>query len=395
MRTLRHHPPGRPTELRNLPIYATQFLLTAALGVVFVFLEDVQTRFGLADWEIGVIAGTGFGASLLAQMLLSPLADRGRVTLLAVVALIAGVLGPLGFAFGETTLVIAASRGATGVAMGLFGLVARKALIGLDATGGGAKLGVLLSFTVAGFVFGPLIGALLEPLGFEAPFIVVSLVLLAVGVPATATILRAPIAAASVDYGDLQSLVRSPRIQAAMAVQVIVFGFIGIFDATIDRYLTDLGATTTMVAVVIVCVGAPMLVLPRIAGELSERHGGGAVMLPALFALVPAVLGYGVASALLAATVFGVLHGVGESFASVGAQVLALEVTGPERAAIGSALLEAAGLSAATVAAFAGPVGYGSLGADVFLVAGALGVALGIGARWRLGRAKMLTPAAP
>lgn len=63
--------------MRSFLIYTTNFLLTAALGVVFVFLEDVQTKFGLSDLEIGLIAGTGFGASFIAQLVLAPL-EIGR-----------------------------------------------------------------------------------------------------------------------------------------------------------------------------------------------------------------------------------------------------------------------------------------------------------------------------
>ena len=37
---------------RSAAIYASKFLYTSALGVVFVFLEDVQTKNSLADWEI-------------------------------------------------------------------------------------------------------------------------------------------------------------------------------------------------------------------------------------------------------------------------------------------------------------------------------------------------------
>ena len=234
--------------MRSLLIYTTNFLLTAALGVVFVFLEDVQTKFGLSDLEIGLIAGTGFGASFIAQLVLAPLADRGHSAPLAVIAIVSGIVGSIGFAYASSAGTLALSRGFSGIGLGLFSLVARKALIGLDATGGGAKLGILLSTAVAGFITGPLIGALLEPLGFEAPFIFVSAGLMLAGVPATRTILRAEIAIAPVDYSDLGRLLRRPRVQAAMVVQVIVFGFIGVFDAVIDRFLTDIGASTSMVA---------------------------------------------------------------------------------------------------------------------------------------------------
>ncbi len=381
--------------MRAWPIYITSFLLTSSLGVVFVFLEDVQVDNGLADWEIGVVAGTGFAAALVAQLLLAPLADRGRSGPLAVVAMVSGIVGPIGFAFGSTVGVLAVSRGLSGIGLGLFGLLARKALLGLDARGGGAKLGILLSTAVAGFIIGPVIGAVFEPLGFAAPFVAVSAALTFIGIPATYTILRAEIAAAPVDYSDLGRLLKRPKVQAAMIVQVVVYGFIGVFDATIDRFLTDLGASTRDVAVTILFVGGPMLVLPRIAGNLAERRGGAEVMLPALLVLIPAMVGYGVAGTVVAVTVFGLVHGSGESFASISAQVLVLEVTGAERAAVGAALLDTAGLTAATIGAALAPAVYGAAGQSLFLGSAALAVVLGLVAvlRVRQGSDLPLVPA--
>ncbi len=381
--------------MRAWLIYITNFILTSALGVVFVFLEDVQERNNLADWEIGVVAGTGFGAALVAQLVLSPFADRGVVKPLAVIALLSGIVGPIGFAFGNTMAVLAISRGLSGIGLGLFALLAKKALLGLDATGGGAKLGVLLSTAVAGFILGPVIGAVFEPLGFEAPFIAVSLTLILIGIPATYTILQTEIAASPVDYSDLGRLVRRPKVQAAMIVQVIVFGFIGVFDAIIDRFLTDLGASTGQVAITILFVGGPMLVLPRIAGKMAEERGGATVMMPALLILIPAMIGYGFTGSVVVATVCGLMHGTGESFASISAQVLVLEVTGAERAAVGSALLEAAGLSAATITAATAPLVYGSSGGrTLFLGTAGIGIffALIAVSRVRNGSDELLAP---
>lgn len=382
--------------MRLWPIYVTYFFLTSALGVVFVFLEDVQRERGLADWEIGVITGTGFATALVAQLALSPLADRGHRLPLALAALTAGILGPVGFAYGTTMVVLAAGRGLSGIGLGLFALLARKALLGLSVTGGGAKLGMLLSTAVAGFIVGPLIGAALEPLGFAAPFLAVSAAVLVAGVPAVGTILRSEMASAPVDYSDLGRLLRRPRIQAALLVEVIVFGLIGVFDSIVDRFLTDLGASTTEVAVVILFVGGPMLVLPRVAGSLAERRGAATLMLAGLLVIVPAQIGYGLAGTVVAATAFGLLHGCGESFASISAQVLVLEVTGTERAAVGTALLTAAGYISATISAAVTPSAYGAGGQHLFLGAAAVGVALGLVALQRVGRARdeELVPAA-
>ena len=359
-------------------IYSTNFLLTSALGVVFVFLEDVQTANGLADWQVGIIAGNGFAAALAAQLVLSPLADRGRVIPLASVAIVCGILGPIGFAYGSSMTELAIARGLTGIGLGIFGLIARKALIGLDTIGSGAKLGQFLSVAVAGFIAGPLIGAALEPIGFEAPFIFVSVGIAVLGIPATIAILRSEIASADVDYSDLGALLRRPRIQAAMIVQLIILGFIGVFDAIIDRFLTDLGASTGQVAVVIIFIGAPLLVLPRFTGGLAERKGGSIIMLPALFVVIPVMFGYGWAGGVAAVAIFGLFHGIGESFATIASQVLVLEVTGPERAAVGSALLEVSGLLSATIAATLAPSVYGAIGQSVFTYTGLIGVALAL-----------------
>lgn len=371
--------------MRVFTIYATNFLLAAALGVVFVFFEDVQTIYGLSDLQVGLIAGSGFGASFVVQLALAPFADRGQTAKLAVLALVTGVIGLIGFGFGNTVLILAISRALGGVGLGLFTLLARKALLGVDAAGGGAKLGILLSSGVGGFIVGPLIGATLEPLGFETPFIVMSVVLVLVGVPATRAIMNSKVATSpSVDYSDMGKLLRRPKVQAALMVQVIIFGFIGIFNSSIDRFLTDLGASTGMVAFVVLVVGAPLVVLPRFAGRLAERLGGATVMIPALLIFIPAMFGYGLAPTVWVAMLAGLLHGSGESFASIAAQVLVLEVTGAERAAVGSALLDAAGLIAATITAFLAPLIYGSVGKTMFLFAGVGGLVLGVMARVRV-----------
>ncbi len=371
-------------EIRSVLIYSTYFILTAALGVVFVLLEDLQSRHGLADWEIGLIAGTGFGAALVVQTLLSPLADRGVKIPLAIAALGSGVLGPLGLAYGSSTMVLAGSRGLSGIGLGLFALLARKALIGLDAAGGGAKLGMLLSVAVAGFISGPFIGYLFEPWGFEAPFIAVSVALILFGAPATMAVVRSEIATTPVDYSVIGQLLRRPRIQAAVLVQCIVLGYVGVFDAIVDRFLTDLGASTGDVARAIMVVGFPMLILPRIAGHKAEALGGTRVMLPALLCLVPIMLGYSLVPTALWFAAVGLLHGSAESFASISSQVLVLEVTGAEKAAVGTGLLDAAGLISAALAAGLAPLVYGSTGRGLFVITSSIGVVLAAMALWRI-----------
>ncbi|NNF64804.1 MAG: hypothetical protein HKN07_11195, partial [Acidimicrobiia bacterium] len=106
-------------------IYAVNFLMAMSLGVVFVFLADLQDRNGLETWELGIVAAAGFLAALIAQVILSPLADRGHIGILSAIALAASVVGTLGFVVANQTWTLAATRGLAGVGLGLYGVAGR------------------------------------------------------------------------------------------------------------------------------------------------------------------------------------------------------------------------------------------------------------------------------
>lgn len=352
--------------------YATNFLLAASIGVVFVFLADLQDRYGLSNLQFGALASVGFVAALVTQLGFSPLVDRGVIRPLLWFAVLIGSAGTLAFAFVESFGALMLARAAAGVGMGVYSATARKALLGLDLEGGGKKVGTLLSTGVGGFIIGPVIGSVFGRISFGAPFIVISVVTLLVGVPAARLLGTAEVAATQVEYRDLPRLLRLRRVQAALMVQVVIFTGIGVFDAILDRYMTDLGATTGQVSIVLLVMGAPMLFLPRFAGELAERIGAARTVLPGLALVVPAILLYGTVGGALMMAVFGIAHGAGESFAAISGQMLVLEATGTERAAIGDALMQTVGLICATVAAFVAPVIYGKWNEDVLFGGAAL-----------------------
>ncbi len=342
--------------------YITNYLMAAALGVGFVFVADVQEAHDLRDWEIGVIVAAGFVAALITQLVLAPFADRGKIGVLAWTSVVAGVVGTVGFAFAEQTWTLTASRGLVGIGLGLFSVTARKALIGLDVAGGGAKVGMLLSTGVGGFISGPAFGLAFGTISFAAPFLIVGVAIAIVGPLTVRLLVRAPIAVAEVDYSDVGVLLRRPRVQVAILVQIIVFGFIGIFDATIDRYLTDLGSSDTMTSLVMLAAGLPLLVLPTRFGSLSEQIGGTRVLLPGVLLTLMTMTLFGLAPNPAVVGVVGLFQGVGESATMIAGQVLVLEATGAARVAIGSAILETIGLGAATVTAVVAPIIYGAQG---------------------------------
>lgn len=342
--------------------YLTNFFLASALGVGFVFMADVQDRYGLRDIDLGMIVAAGFVAALATQLVLAPLADRGRVAALGWVAIVAGVVGTVGFAYADNVVTLIIARGLVGIGLGLFSVTAKKALIGLDIAGGGAKVGALLSTGVGGFVTGPVIGLAFGQISFAAPFLVVGLVIAIAGPIAVRLTATVPIAVADVDYADVGNLLRLPGVQVAILVQLIVFGFIGLFDAVIDRYLTDLGASDLVTTIAILAVGLPLLVLPTRLGALAERVGGARVLLPGVFFCVVTMTLFGFVSTPLLIGAVGLFQGIGESSTMMGGQMLVLESTRAERAAIGSAILETVGLSAATITSLLAPITYGSFG---------------------------------
>ena len=173
---------------------------------------------------------------------------------------------------------------------------------------------------------------------------------------------RSPIAAVPVDYSDLGNLIRRPRVQAAICVHVGVWGLVGIFDATVDRYLTDVGLSSGELAIGLLIIGIPLMALPPYTGALAERLGAGRVAVPALVLFVPAVVLYGWIGGLASFIAIGVAEAVTESYGVMGAQVLVLEATGAEQAAMGTSVLEAIGLAVAGAAALGGPPLYGAIG---------------------------------
>lgn len=372
--------------MSNRWLYALNFLFASAIGVVFVFLADFQDDYGLSDWQLGFVASMGFIAALVTQLLLAPFIDRGHIRPLSWLAVAAGAAGAFGFVFAESFVPLGISRGLSGVGLGLFGVVARKALIGLDVAGGGAKVGALLSTGVAGFLTGPGLGAALGAVSLKTPFIVVGVLIVLVGVPAAITASNAEIAAAPVDYSDVGWLLRKPRVQIAVLAQFMVFGFIGIFDSIVDRYLTDLGSSTTAIALALVVTGFPLLIIPTRAGALAERIGGARVVLPALLLSLPCILLFGVVPGALLFASVGILQGTAESFASMGGQVLVLEAAGAERVAIGSAILEVVGMAVAAITSVLAPIIYGASGAGTLFscyAAVSLAVVVAVGIRTR------------
>lgn len=364
--------------------YLVNFLMTASAGIVFIFLADLQERFGLSGVQTGAVAAASFVASLSVALFLAPLADRGGLRTVAGIAIAFGITGNLLFIAANGFLMLIAARILVGVGIGLFLASARKALIGIDTDGSGEVMGTLLSSGVAGFLIGPVLGASLEGVSFAAPFwVVVALISLA-AIPALRWIQGAPVVTATVDVRDMLPLLGRPAIQGALCGNVFLFANIGIFDSISDIYLTDLGASSTLTALLILTIGLPLVVFSPIAGRFVDRSDPRRTLILVLVLAIPTISLFGAGSLVLFG-VAGIIQGTLEATAFPSAQVVVVNETGAHEAALGQGLLDAAGQATAAVTAVAGPAIYEAFGAGAaFGGLAGLGAALTATAAWRL-----------
>lgn len=342
-------------------VYVTYMLMVASAGVTFVFLEDFESEFGVPAWGIGLIAAIGFLTAVVASIGISPLGDRGYLRSMGVVGFVTTIAGNVAFGLSDELWSLALSRALVGIGTGLFSIVGRKALIGEVTDDSGEKVGMFISAAVAGFVAGPAIGSALSNFGgIPTPFFVLAGVLALVSVPTMMWLATVPISVAeTASSGTMVGLLREPGVRAAVAAQVAVFFNIGVFDATVDEYLTDQGLSTNGVGVVILFVGMPLLFIPKFVGRYVDgipRPAG--IMLAALFLFVPIVITIGLWEGVVVFTTLAVMQTFLESTIFPSATRVVINETGAEHSASGTGLLDASGSLAAAVSSLIAPIAY-------------------------------------
>lgn len=349
-------------------VYLTYLLMVASAGITFIFLEDIETDYGIPAWGIGLISALSFATAVFSSLAIAPYGDRGHLTTLGVLSFVAGIAGNVWIGYATELWSLSASRALTGVSAGLFSIVGRKALIGDSTDDTGEKIGGFISAAVAGFILGPALGAQLSEWGgIETPYLVVAGLLTVTAIPTLRWLATAPIAVSvDADLSAMLPLLRSPGVRAAVFAQIAVFFNIGVFDATVDEYLTDLGVSNSELGLILVVIASPLLVMPRLTGRYVDSHERPAlVMLGALAAFAPIVLLLGVWEGVAVFIGLAFVQTAMESTIFPSAARVVINETGAEQSAIGTGLLDASGSSAAAVSAFAAPIVYDAAGGPI------------------------------
>ncbi len=416
----------QPSTTRLVPSVVTAMvLLSGASFVIFPLIPALQSSLGVSTAEIGYLAAVGFGAALIAELIVAPAADRGHARLMAVtgVLLVAASLGMSALAGAGWQLIVA--RGIGGFGFGIFVIAASALLVRSDHARSGELLGRLGAAELAGIAIGPLASGI--AISFAGPSVILgvsAIVVLAALVPVLLGFREAaPVRARGSALGDdphpttggiaagvmgfdgtdagsslrlgatppasSLDLLRTPRIIGIVLLYAAVMVPTGAYDGIWPRFMADIGAGPLLTAASYALFAIPYVLVAGWAGRLADRRGGVSAYWRGLAILLPIVTLYGVVGNPFMATGMGFVESTGQALAFIGAAAAMAHGVDPARAGSAQGLLRGIGLVAATIAAALSGLAYeaggplllfGSTAVAVFVIAA---VGLVLARNWR------------
>lgn len=355
-------------------LYAATAIEAMGYGAIFALLPDLQKAYDLPTWGLGVIAGTSFLAALVGQVSLARYADRGHTVLLLRLGLAVAAIGMLWFGVASQLWGFVGARLLMGLGSGMFIPAARRVAVARAGPNSGEVLGRMASVEVGGFVAGPLIAAALTDwFGLHVPFVAMA-VALACTSPAVARISEPP------KHEDqprqaLRVLVRVRGVRSGLAIALALYLSIGVFETIWALYLTDLGASRTVISVTLAVFALPLVALSPFGGRLADRRGPMRTGVVALACSVPIIALYGVVGSVAAAAGLALVHCICDSVTTPSGQAAVARSSPPSLVAAGQGLYGAAGTAAAAVAAFGAAPLYDATPDGMWLVtAGGVGL---------------------
>jgi len=397
------HRPGVRAARPLVPsVVASMVLLSAGSFVIFPLIPALQSTLGVSTAEIGYLAAAGFGAALIAELLVAPAADRGHARLMAIAGTLLVAISLALSAVAVAGWQLIAARGLGGFGFGIFVIAASALLVRSDPPRSGELLGRLGAGELAGIAVGPLASgaavAIASPaviLAVAAVSVLAALIPVFIGfreTPATPTLGDDPhpstggIAAGVLGFDGTDAnrelrfgstpaprssldLLRSPHIIGVVLLYAAVMVPTGAYDGIWPRFMTDIGAGPLLIAASYVFFAVPYVLVAAWAGRLADRRGGVAAYWRGLAILLPIIALYGVVGNPWAATGMGFVESTGQALAFIGAAAAMAHAVDPARAGSAQGLLRGIGLVAATIAAALSGLAY-ELGGALLLFGG-------------------------
>lgn len=370
-------PVAEPSKRRTLTVLVgAAALMTASNSVIFALLPQLQDRFGFSSSGLGIIAAAGFAMSFVVQLVVAPLADRGKPKLLLFGGAFAAVAGNLVCAGSNGLWMLVGARALTGVASGCFVPTARALVSALGEEGRSERLGRMASVEVGGFIVGPVVGgALVGPLGVRWPFVIFCLLAaLAVVVVASAPL---PSLEARENSGRIAiDLLKQRPMVVAVLISMALGLPIGMYDALWARYLTDLGASPWLVGISLACYSIPFMLFAGVGGRLADRFGPRRTAIRAMILITPLTISYSLFENPWIPILVGICESMIQAAAMPASQSVVANASPPGRAAGGQGLVGATNVATMAVVALVSSWLYGEYGVRTTFVAVACAAAL-------------------
>lgn len=415
---------ARRARLLVPSVVAAMVALSSASFVIFPLIPALQGSLGVTTAQIGYLAAAGFGAALIAELIVAPAADRGHARLMAIVGVVM-VAGSLALsAIAVNGLQLIAGRAVGGFGFGIFVIAASALIVRHDHKRGGELLGRLGAGELAGIAVGPLASGLALSIAGPSAILAVSAVVVMLAlIPVLVGFREAtPSRSGAVSMGEdphpttggiaagvlgfdgtdadrtlrfgsnaprtSLDLLRSPRIVGIVLLYAAVMVPTGAYDGIWPRYMADIGAGPVLTAASYAIFALPYVLIAAWAGRLADRRGGVSAFSRGLLILLPIIALYGFVGNPFLATGMGFVESTGQALAFIGAAAAMAHAVDPARAGSAQGLLRGIGLAAATVAAALSGLAYELGGAALLFVGTALVVAVIAGVGLLLARVR-------
>ena len=354
-------------------LYLVAGTTMAGVSSVFALLAEIHNEYGIAERNLGWIAGSAFIGALVTQLWLSRYADRGYGGLLMRAGVAASAIGLLWFGLADQLWQFVIARLLLGAGVGMIVPASRRYIIVNAGDDQGRQLGAFYGAYLAGFVFGPpLAGALTVAFNVKTPFII----FVALTAATYASVYRLVIPAAkNLLRDDKRVLRRLIRVREMVAALLVVVSFrysIGVFEPLWAPHMDNLGASTMVISLSLTGFALPMLIIARWAGSLSDRYSPRITSLLSAFATVPLMASYGWITAVPVLFIAAMPYGIMEAIQSPGSQAAVSNAAPKDDAAAAQGLGEAMGSAASMIGALSAAPLYSWLGAGPAFLIGAI-----------------------
>lgn len=340
----------RDTDRGLLPFQVLMGVTAAGIGGIVTVLGELRDELGFSGTGVGVMVASGFVAAFVSQMTLARMADVGHARLMATAGIGLSAASMLAMVFAGDLTSWVVSRAALGFAGGLILPGVRRAASVHDPARAGENLGRMVVAETTGFIFGPVMTAVLVWIGgIRAPFAVFAAAM-ALFLPVA---LRLPPDRGLLDVGRRTAfdLLTLRRLQGALIMVGGYFMIIGAWEAVLPVMFADRGAGAVMTGIAFTMVALPIMLVGTRAGRLADRVGPVRVAMAGLVAVSLVTMTYGVLPGVIAVTAAMVLVGFGDGYGFTAAHAVVARAVPEQRQAAALGLMGAAEVAGAALAA--------------------------------------------